>query len=47
MVEIRPFGFNPIREMRFKRLQKDYQSGKIDFTTYLKRLGTFTKKKGY
>lgn len=40
MVDTRPFGFNPIRKMRFKRLQKDYQSGKIDYRTYLKRLKT-------
>ena len=38
MVDNRAFGFNPIRRVRFNKLQKQYQSGQIDFKTYLRRL---------
>ena len=38
MVDNRAFGFNPIRRGRFNRLQKQYQSGQINFKTYLRRL---------
>ena len=38
MVDKRAFGFNPIRKGRFNRLQKQYQSGQINFKTYLRRL---------